>query len=53
MIKLGYPVKADGAPSAATTAALRDFERVHSLPLSNDVTPRLLKQLTAAAAAAR
>jgi peptidoglycan hydrolase-like protein with peptidoglycan-binding domain len=51
LVKLGYPVKADGAPSPATTAALRDFERVHSLPLSNDVTSRLLKQLAAAAAA--
>jgi len=51
LIKLGYPVKADGAPSAATTAALRDFERAHSLPLSSEMTPRLLKQLTAAAAA--
>jgi hypothetical protein len=51
LIKLGYPLKADGAPSPATTAALRDFERVHSLPLSNDITARLLKQLTAVAAA--
>ena len=34
---------------AATSAALRDFERAHSLPASIDVTPRLLKQLNAAA----
>ena len=50
LIKLGYPLKADGAPGAATSAALRDFERAHSLPLSTEVTPRLLRQLTAAAA---
>ena len=53
LIKLGYPVKADGSPSAATAAALRDFERAHSLPLSSDLTLRLLKQLTAAANASR
>jgi len=49
LIKLGYSVKADGSPSAATSTALRDFERAHSLPLSSDLTPRLIKQLTAAA----
>ncbi len=32
LIKLGYSLKADGSPGAATAAALRDFERVHSLP---------------------
>jgi peptidoglycan hydrolase-like protein with peptidoglycan-binding domain len=52
LIKLGYSLKADGSPGAATAAALRDFERVHSLPLSSDLTPRLIKQLTAAANAA-
>ena len=52
LVKLGYVVKADGEPSAATSAALRDFERAHGLPPSNDVTPRLLKPLTAAAAVA-
>jgi hypothetical protein len=49
LIKLGYSLKADGSPGAATSAALRDFERVHSLPPSSDLTPRLVKQLTAAA----
>jgi hypothetical protein len=49
LIKLGYSLKADGSPGAATSAALRDFERAHSLPLSSDLTPRLIKQLTAAA----
>ena len=52
LVKLGYVVKADGEPSAATSAALRDFERAHSLPPSNDVTPRLLKALSAAATVA-
>ena len=49
LIKLGYSLRADGVPSAATSAALRDFERAHSLPMSTDVTARLLKHLTAAA----
>jgi len=48
LVKLGYVVKTDGEPSAALTAALRDFERGHGLPPSNDVTPRLLKTLAAA-----
>jgi hypothetical protein len=48
LVRLGYVVKADGEPSAATTTALRDFERAHGLPPSNDVTPRLLKALSTA-----
>ena len=52
LVRLGYVVKADGELSAATTTALRDFERGHGLPPSNDVTPRLLKALSAAAAVA-
>ena len=49
LVRLGYVVKADGEPSAATSTALRDFERAHGLPPSNDVTPRLLKALSTAA----
>ena len=49
LVRLGYVVKADGEPSAATSTALRDFERAHGLPPSNDVTARLLKTLSAAA----
>jgi hypothetical protein len=52
LIKLGYSLHADGVANAATLAALRDFERAHSLPVSTEVTPRLLKHLTAAANAA-
>jgi len=52
LAKLGYPVKTDGAPGAATDQALRDFERSHKLPLSTDITPHLVKQLNAAARAA-
>ena len=45
-------VKADGEPGAATSTALRDFERAHGLPPSNEITPRLLKALSAAASVA-
>jgi hypothetical protein len=48
LVKLGYVVKTDGEPNATTSAALRDFERTHGLPPSNDVSPRLLKALSAA-----
>lgn len=49
LVKLGYAVKADGNEGAATHQALRDFERAHGLPLTTDITPRLVKQLEAAA----
>jgi hypothetical protein len=51
LAKLGYPVKPDGNDGLATQQALRDFERTHGLPLSSEITPRLLKQLTLAARA--
>jgi len=53
LAKLGYPVKADGALGAATDQALREFERAHKLPLSTEITPHLVRQLNAAARAAR
>ncbi len=49
LVKLGYPVKADGNEGAATHQALRDFERAHGLPPTTEITPRLVKQLDAAA----
>ena len=49
LIKLGYSVKADGNEGAATHQALRDFEHAHGLPPATEITPRLVKQLTAAA----
>jgi Putative peptidoglycan binding domain len=51
LAKLGYPVKPDGNDGVATQQALRDFERVHGLPPSTEITPRLVKQLTVAARA--
>jgi peptidoglycan hydrolase-like protein with peptidoglycan-binding domain len=49
LVKLGYAVKPDGADGAATRQAIREFERAHGLP-QTEITPRLVKQLNAAAA---
>ncbi len=49
LAKLGYPVKADGAQGSATDQALREFERAHGLPITTEITPRLVKQLNSAA----
>ena len=51
LVKLGYPVKPDGNEDAGTQQALREFERAHGLPLSTEITRRLVKQLTQAARA--
>jgi hypothetical protein len=51
LVKLGYQVKADGNDGLATQQALRDFERTHGLPLSTEITPRIVKQLSMAARA--
>ena len=51
LAKLGYAVKADGTQGAATDQALREFEKAHGLPISTEVTPRLVKQLNSAARA--
>jgi hypothetical protein len=51
LIRLGYTLHADGVENAATLTALREFERTHSLPISTDITPRLLKHLAAATGA--
>ena len=49
LVKLGYPIRTGGAPGADTAAALRDFEKARGLPISTEVTPRLVKLLNAAA----
>jgi Putative peptidoglycan binding domain len=51
LAKLGYPVKPDGNDGLATQQAVRDFERAHGLPISTEISPRLVKQLTGAARA--
>ena len=48
LVKLGYSIEVTGAQGAETTAALRDFEKSHGLPVSIEVTARLVKLLNAA-----
>lgn len=49
LIKLGYALKPDGNEGPATEQALRDFERAHGLPVSPEISPRLVRQLNQAA----
>jgi hypothetical protein len=48
LVKLGYSMKTGDAGGAEMNAALRDFEKAHGLPVSTEVTPHLVKLLTAA-----
>jgi hypothetical protein len=49
LIKLGFAVKADGVDGATTRQAIQQFERTHGFIPLGEVTPKLVKQLTAAA----
>jgi len=48
LAKLGYPVKLSGAEDGATRRALREFERAHGLTPTTEISPELVKQLSAA-----
>ena len=50
LIKLGYSLKANGIAGPATLAAIQQFEKSRGLPPSSEITAKLVKQLTAAAA---
>jgi hypothetical protein len=45
LIRLGYVVKADGAMGGDSEEAIRDFEKNHNLPISTELSPRLLAKL--------
>ena len=49
LAKLGYSVRATGTAGPETTSAIREFEKSRNLPISTEITPRLLKSLTSAA----
>jgi type IV secretory pathway VirB10-like protein len=49
LIKLGFSVKADGVAGVSTQQAVQQFERAHGLASTGEITPRLVRQLTAAA----
>ncbi len=48
LIKLGYVLKADGVAGAATRQAIERYERDHKLPVRGELTPALMRQLSAA-----
>jgi hypothetical protein len=52
LIKLGFALKADGVEGASTEQAIQQFEHTHGLAASSEITPKLVKQLGAAANAA-
>jgi hypothetical protein len=52
LIKLGFALKADGVEGASTEQAIQQFEHTHGLAASSEITPKLVKQLGAAATAA-
>jgi len=52
LIKLGFAIKADGVIGGSTEQAIQQFERAHGLPASAEITPRLVKLLSAVANAA-
>ncbi len=51
--RLGYgPIKADGVYGSGTKLAIERFERDRKLPVTGEVSPRMLKELAAASGAA-
>jgi hypothetical protein len=51
LAKLGFSVKSTGAIDSNTRGALAEFQKSRHLPVSAEVTPKLLKTLNAAVAA--
>lgn len=47
LLKLGYVVRADGVLTPATRQAFQKFERDVGLPVTAQITPKLLQQLAA------
>jgi hypothetical protein len=53
LIKLGFAIKADGLAGASTQQAILQYERTHGYIPLGEITPKLVKELSAAAAAQR
>lgn len=47
LAKLNYPVKADGVMGATTRQSIEKFELSRKLPITGDLTPRTLRELSA------
>jgi hypothetical protein len=51
LAKLGFAVKATGAMDANTRSAIVEFDKSRHLPVSTEITPKLVKTLTSATSA--
>jgi hypothetical protein len=47
LVKLGFVLKPDGVAGATTRQAIERYERDHGLPVHGDLTPSLLRRLSA------
>lgn len=45
LARLGYPIRADGVLGGATREALEKFERANRMPVTGELTPKLLRRL--------
>lgn len=52
LIKLGYALRADGTLGSATRQAIEKFERDNGLPVTGEITQKLLRRLQARAGTA-
>jgi hypothetical protein len=51
LAKLGFAVKPTGAMDANTRSAIAEFDKSRHLPVSTEITPKLVKTLTSATSA--
>jgi peptidoglycan hydrolase-like protein with peptidoglycan-binding domain len=51
LAKLGFAVKATGTVDANTRSAIAEFDKSRHLPVSTEITPKLVKTLTSATSA--
>jgi Putative peptidoglycan binding domain len=47
LVKLGFVVKPDGIVGGATRQAIEQFERDHGLPVQGELSPKVLRELSA------
>ncbi|MGH6801617.1 MAG: peptidoglycan-binding domain-containing protein [Methylocella sp.] len=47
LVKLGFVLNPDGVAGAATRQAIKRYERDHGLPVHGEVTPALMRQMSA------
>lgn len=53
LLKLGYVLRADGVLGGGTRRAIEKFERDNGLPAKGELTPKIMRQITARSGVAR